>query len=911
MFLRRILLPTLSAFVLMPGAVLAQTATPTPAPAASPALPASSVANLLPTNTPGVFLLNTNAESWEALSRFGLFPKDMSFPGLFYPVGTGMNFYTDVQPWLGDQVAIALLPAHEQKAPNQSLIISSVKDATKIPRYLERLKASKKKAAISSRYPQGVERRYKGITILEWEPEKVAPCEPAPADGETVTFAPQKTKPLKAQTSKLKADCSLDQPLSRAINSLTAPLLTKPLPPLPPTSSDKTAPTEVAPYTPPGFAIAILPNFVVTATNGGAIEQLIDAQTEGKLADNPAFQRTAQKPQFQKALMTGYGDYMKLFAASTQFNQEQFKNLPPGFPMPKIDPNQIDMLAKYYDTVDGYLWAESDGMHMEVGVHFKEPVPQATIDAIATPNQILGRLPEVNYVVANSKNVALFWQVLTTGLEAEPSLKKGLEQFRQLSQKNLGLDDRDVFPWMTGEYVTFLYPTRQGFIPAVFPNVDLGFGVMVQTSDRPAAEAAFKKLDQIARTRIGKDIVNTRKLQGQPVTVWEGPLMGKPTSFLSHSWVDEDTILLLMGGGAVTEFSPKPARTLPQSSNFKAAIAPFSDDNLGYFYVNGGAVMSLVNNAILPVFMGRQKTGSVPFIDELKATLGSIRSVSGASFIRSNKIQSDGFLALATTRTTSISASELLESGQKKLAENDFGGAIANLTRVLNLEPQNAQAYRDRASARLRSADGQGAVEDYSQAIRLDAKTAEIYQGRANAYSSLFDYQKSLADWNQAIQLQRDESEFYVSRAGVRGFLEDFKGAIADADQAIRLDPENSLAYNTRCYARARGLGDFKGALPDCEKAIVLDSESQDNLASRCYVRANLGHKKALEDCNLALELDAENPSLYEDRGLAHAALKDQPSALEDLQRAAELYQTQGNVTAQQRVEKAIQKLKG
>ncbi|MGV0025783.1 DUF3352 domain-containing protein [Phormidesmis priestleyi] len=721
MFLRRILLPTLSAVVLMPGAVLAQTATPTPAPATSSALPASSVANLLPTNTSGVFLLNTNAESWEALSRFGLFPKDMSFPGLLYPVGTGLNFHTDVQPWLGDQVAIALLPASESKATNQSVIISSIKDATKIPRYLERLKASKKKVAISSSYPQGVERQYKGITILEWEAEKVAPCEPSkPSD--TVTFAPQK------KVESLKAACPSDQPMSQAIARLTAvtsPLLTTPLPPLPPESSG-TAPTEAtSPFAPQGFAIAILPNFVVTSTSGGAIEQLIDAQTEVKLADNPAFQRTAQNPRFNKALMAGYGDYMKIFAASTQFNQEQFKNLPPGFPVPKIDPNQLDILAKYYDTVDGYIWAEPDGMHMQFGVHFKEPVPQATIDAMATPNQILGRLPEVNYVVANSKNAALFWRVLTTGLEAEPSLKKGLEQFRQFSQKSLGLDDRDIFPWMNGEYVTFLYPTRQGFVPAVFPNVDLGFGIMVQTSDRPAAETAFKKLDQIARTRIGKDIVNTRKLQGQPVTIWEGPLKGKPTSFLSHSWVDTDTILLLMGGGAVTEFSPKPARTLPQSSNFKAAIAPFSDDNLGYFYVNGGAVMSLVNNAILPSFMGGKKTNSTPFFDELKATLGSIRSVSGASFIQSDKIQSDGFLALATTRTTPISASELLQSGQKRLAEKDFGGAIAHLSRVIRLDPESAQAYENRGLAHAALKNQPSALEDLQ-------KAAKLYQQQGN-----------------------------------------------------------------------------------------------------------------------------------------------------------------------------------
>ncbi|NJR50892.1 MAG: DUF3352 domain-containing protein [Leptolyngbyaceae cyanobacterium CSU_1_3] len=170
MSLRQILLPTLSALMLMPGVALAQTIAPTPAPTQAPAsaaVPLPAIANLLPIDTAGVVLLNTQAESWEALSRFGLFPKEMTFPELLYPVALGMNFYTDVQPWLGDQVAIAFLPAKpDQKSANRIVTLASVRDAAQIPKYLERLKTAKKKAAI--------EHQYKGITILEWQPENLS-----------------------------------------------------------------------------------------------------------------------------------------------------------------------------------------------------------------------------------------------------------------------------------------------------------------------------------------------------------------------------------------------------------------------------------------------------------------------------------------------------------------------------------------------------------------------------------------------------------------------------------------------------------------------------------------------------------------------------------------------------------------
>ena len=85
MLIRRISLPALSALMIAPAAI-AQTA------------PTSSAADLLPTDTAGVLLINTDENTWQGLSRFGLFPADFSFPGNFYPIQAGLTFIPIFSP---------------------------------------------------------------------------------------------------------------------------------------------------------------------------------------------------------------------------------------------------------------------------------------------------------------------------------------------------------------------------------------------------------------------------------------------------------------------------------------------------------------------------------------------------------------------------------------------------------------------------------------------------------------------------------------------------------------------------------------------------------------------------------------------------------------------------------------------
>jgi tetratricopeptide (TPR) repeat protein len=954
------ILPVLSVLTIAPNFALAQSpptapqpqpevakpVTPAPNPAPEPAIPAA--VKLLPIDTAGVMLVNTQDQAWSALSQFGLFPADTAFPTFLFPLGTGIDFYTDVEPWLGEQIAIAFLSITDtdKTSINTSLLVAPIKDLSKIPTFLEKLKASRDAAP--------VERDYKGITILEWQVEETVPFEEksepdattsqnpshlAAATGKSAAAA-EKTAELSQYQAPTLVSQSVDpaleqaqsspvmpEPAKNAVPGEVPPEMPGEIPGETPAENPAEMPTETpesGPLTPlrQSLAIAILPSgYLVSASVAPPIERLIDAQSDPqRLADNPAFKRTITNPNFGRSLVVGYGDYTQIFKA-TALNQPSIEALPlpTPLPLPQADADLISIVQKVYDSVDGYLWVQPEGVRMRVGVGLKLAIPEPLVTALASPNQILQRLPETTYMAGNGKDLATIWKLLVAGVELQPKLKPLLETARKQSQQYIGVDDRDIFPWLDGEYVSFLYPTKQGWIPQIAPEIDLGAGLMIQTSDRPAAEAAMKKLDQFVQSRSNQTIkVATRPFKGQPITSWETSDNQKTYSLLGRNWVSEDTLLLLTGAGATPELTPKPVRSLTQSQNFQAAIAPLPPANTGYFYLNMGATLAFVNNTLLPKFLGKELANS-PFIQPYKDMIGNIRSISSTSSIAGNVAETDVFLALAKTRNQPLNAQQLIDLGITKTEDGgDLDGAIGNFSRALRLEPNNAQAYYQRGRARVFKADYDKAIPDLDQAIQRDATNVDAYNQRGWAHQSLFNYRSAEQDYTQALQLQPDIPTVLVRRSQARFFLEDFNGAITDATRAITLDPANDIAYNARCYALARGLGGFKAALADCNKAVTMVEGTPAEvylpvyLTSRCYVRANLGDKAALEDCDRATELNLEsfeaNADYLEDRGLAKAALGQKAEALADLQRALDVTPAQ-NTTQVQRLEKLLRSL--
>ncbi|MGI0494534.1 DUF3352 domain-containing protein [Alkalinema pantanalense CENA528] len=1000
MAMRRIFLPVLSALTLgsiglSPQPGMAQSSPQSPLPALAPSqttIAPPSISKILPADTAGIFLMNPDDALWEDLAKFGLFPRDFTTPGfLFSPIVGSVNFYTDVQPWLGGSVGIALLSGSGM-SNTRMVMLAPVKDATPIPKFLDRVKQQQRKPPI--------EQTYKGVTLLVWEPEALGPSElpdKAPSDSPEQD-SPEQDSPEKIEAIRTHSPQPSANLLSLAVKSdpvsVTSSKVSDTFSTIPsnlsktpriysnfqstensiaitnPASPDNVPlPSPPQPQTPrprkvfklPGYAIAYLPSgYVVSATTPEAIRKLIDAQEQpDRLSENPGFQKTFSDPRFPKSLFMGFGSYSKLIASSLEDTTQNLQDFPFAmpFPLPNASPDLAQTLETYYGEISGFAWAQPEGLRMQGSLTFKKPIPPEMIQAVTSPNLLPERMPQVTYGMTNSTNLAFYWKIFNQGIELNPRFKTGVENFRKLSQSLVGLDDRDIFPWMDKEYAGFVFPTQGGFFPTMDPKLAIGVGMLIQTSDRATAEKTLTKVDNLITTRFAKDFtIKPREIKGQKFTSWEvaapsnaprkrpNPTSGsaskkapsKPStplvSILSHGWVAPDTLMVVSGIDSATNLVPTPWTKLSDSTNFQAAIAPLPQPNMGYFYLNPSAMIALANG------FGFGEVLKTPIYNEPDRTVGdvvgSIRSLSGTSNIESNSISSDGFLALASRPLKPLTAQELIELGDKK-GLGDSDSAIANYNRALRLEPNNSEVYFKRAIVRQQSSDFVGAIADLDQTLEKNSQNSTAYLLRSLAKSKLYDFPGTIADSTAALKLSQPPSaKAYEVRAYAKVELEDYPGAIEDATQAINLYEANAMpsdiknagsnftlsrivggdshtSLGNRCYARAQ-LGEFAKAVEDCNQAIELDmAEVEAELfAARCYARVGLGEKIALkEDCGWALELNPDSPDVHEAHGLARKRLGDLKGAEISLKKAKDLYQKRGNLTAVQRVERAIASL--
>ncbi|MFN6566422.1 DUF3352 domain-containing protein [Dendronalium sp. ChiSLP03b] len=572
-------LSLLSALTVAPVPEMSQ-----PSPSQTPA-----VTNILPANTPLVGLINTKGKTWATLNRFYLFQTASKAVSQFLPSLFELDYAKDIESWLGEQVAFAFLPkvgSAPVSIDSNFLILAPVKDETRLQPLLEKLKADTSRVK---------EREYKGITILELNAPEVAP--------------PRNTLPSSVRRLKLSSKPNLVKP--------------------------------GLPKKKRGIAIATLPGYVVTSITAQAIEQLIDA-SEGSttLAQNPQFQETLKQSQSDGVLFTFYENLATLIPLISDISKD------PNLPFPVFGADTIDLEeVKEYGSVNGFVTTQPEGLRLQVSAYRQALKSKQSKIVTKKTGTMLDRMPGATYSALTGRNLNQQWQQLAKGFSTKPQLKEYLEMFRNFVRTSTGLDwDKDILGWMDGEYGFFLFPTKGGLFKFVAgSNFNMGIGVAVQTSNRTAADATLKKLDELIQSFLmGGVVVNTHNIQGQPVTSWD--IGGDSSqSLLAYSWVDDNTVIVTTGFGAIADLVPQPYILLPSTYNFQTATNSLPSPNHGYFYVNTGSFLSWLYGFLPTVFNDQN-------FQPWKQIIGSVYSISATTSTTAEREQFDILLVLAPSR---------------------------------------------------------------------------------------------------------------------------------------------------------------------------------------------------------------------------------------------------------------------
>ena len=181
--------------------------------------------------------------------------------------------------------------------------------------------------------------------------------------------------------------------------------------------------------------------------------------------------------------------------------------------------------------------------------------------------------------------------------------------------------------------------------------------------------------------------------------------------------------------------------------------------------------------------------------------------------------------------------------------------ALADYEEALRLNPDDAEVYGNRGAAKSGLGRHDKALADFDEAIRLKPDFAEAFNNRGNAKNALGRHEDALADYNEAIRLKPDYAEAFNHRGAVKNLVGRYEEALSDHDEAIRLKPNYSEAFLTRGIAK-NGLGQDEDALVDYDKAIRLNPDFAFARLQRAQTLLKLGRSdEAREDLEKASEL--------------------------------------------------------
>lgn len=218
--------------------------------------------------------------------------------------------------------------------------------------------------------------------------------------------------------------------------------------------------------------------------------------------------------------------------------------------------------------------------------------------------------------------------------------------------------------------------------------------------------------------------------------------------------------------------------------------------------------------------------------------------------------------------------------------------AVADFTRVIQLDPQRARAYANRGMAQAELRRHEAAFADYQQALRLDADLDDVYFGCGVVCVALRDYAAAVRWLDEAIRRDPQVGLHYTYRGMARSLLGQDDRALGDFDTAIRLDPKDALAYTRRgeiWHAR----NDDARAFRDFSTAIELGTGAGAAFHRRGELHYKAGrYREAVADYTTAFEMNVHElnvPEIYHDRACAYRALGETELAAADLRRAKQM----------------------
>ncbi|MEX2308735.1 MAG: tetratricopeptide repeat protein [Pirellulales bacterium] len=245
--------------------------------------------------------------------------------------------------------------------------------------------------------------------------------------------------------------------------------------------------------------------------------------------------------------------------------------------------------------------------------------------------------------------------------------------------------------------------------------------------------------------------------------------------------------------------------------------------------------------------------------------------------------------------------------GKSQILLGNYPAGIGPLTRVIEADPKNAEAYRLRGSGQAGVFKFNDAINDLQLAINVNPQDYEAYFTLGIVYLRTEDYERSVEELGKAIENYKPKSgqedqpflQGYLTRSTVYVELGKaskdeaarkaaYQGAVDEAERLLKqLDEKNPYTAAARAaglHARGVGermLGQIGKAIQTFSEAIQLNSELAETYYRRGICFHRIGEDKmAISDFVESANINFEDPRANLWEGYTYAKLGDYHEAI-------------------------------
>ena len=220
----------------------------------------------------------------------------------------------------------------------------------------------------------------------------------------------------------------------------------------------------------------------------------------------------------------------------------------------------------------------------------------------------------------------------------------------------------------------------------------------------------------------------------------------------------------------------------------------------------------------------------------------------------------------------------------------DFETAERSIDQAIELLPDEAWLYTERAWLRETTGNLEGAMREIEQAIELDPQNGDYYAVRGNIHRQLDEYADALANHQRAVELNPENPYLHMELAETFKQLDEPVQALEQYNQALSMKDDEAWYFDARAEVYFM-LGEFELGLADLERASELEPEDRGffTKAGDIFLNDINDPQRALDYYNRAVERSPDDGWVYADRAAAFQAMGDTRAALADLDHAIEL----------------------